>query len=567
MRWRAWAGALLEDDSAAQAPYQPVRFEPWLVAALVLFALVVRLLGIRMGLPFFHHWDEDYIAGSAKLMLANGNDVPSTYVYGAPLMRLTAMGYAVARALHLPVVALTDEVALRWISRVLSTVISTSGVVAAYLAGRWAFRRGTAALAAALLFAVAAELVWHARYGVTDASVAAFTMWTLAATAAYLRGRSVAAALLAVVAAGVTFAFKINGLLTALIPVGALALRAPLRLFGSMEIGEVKWRAALARTTLLGAVPAVFALFFFFNPHFLDRWSEALTSMTSVMDRYRLRGHLPPYHDRTPGLPHLAAALHYLAFQTLHTTWLLSGLLALVSVAGLVVGLARGNLLLLLGFLHAALLVVSIAFPYKAYLARMYLPAVPILCLGFGLGWDRIGSALRGRGLKIRPLIVAGAAVAALGAGPTYEAIQSARLGRDARAHALDLIAARARRQGPVTVAMTPSVAGAGAIGIHPNIGKELTRDGVRFLMEVSSPETASASGADYILIASFHVVVRHQTYREQWPFRSVPGYQPVAELPYNIYEHRLEIAPWWNGRVATLVLARSDLAGRPAPR
>ena len=233
MRAWKWARALLDDEpGAAAAPYERVRGEGWLLLGLVLAALVIRFLGIRMGLPFFHHWDEDTVVGSAKHMLANGNDVPSNYFYGAPLMRLTAIGYGLARALNLLPLALTEDVALRWIARGLSTLIATSGVLAAYLAGRWTFGRGRAALGSALLFAVAAELVWHARYGVTDASVTALTMWTLAATAAYLRRRSVAAGLLALTAAGVTFAFKVNGLVTAGIPVGALLLRSPLRLFG-----------------------------------------------------------------------------------------------------------------------------------------------------------------------------------------------------------------------------------------------------------------------------------------------------------------------------------------------
>ena len=286
--------------------------------------------------------------------------------------------------------------------------------------------------------------------------------------------------------------------------------------------------------------------------------------MTYGINHYR-QGHLPPYHDRTPGLPHLGAALHYLAFQALHTRWLASGLLALVAVWGLVLGSVQRNLLVLLGVVHAALLVVSMAFPNKAYLARVYLPAVPILCLGFGAGWDRLWTWLRARRAPTRPLLIV--AVALLFAEPIHQSILTARLGKDARARALDFIAAQAHPQGPATVALTPSVAGAGTIGGHPQIGKELVREGVRFLTEVADAATARGSGADYILVASFFIVVPHRPYLEQWPFRSVPGYRLVAEFPYNPYEHRLEIAPYWNGRVAALVLARSDLDERPTAR
>lgn len=524
---------------------------------LVLFALLVRLLGIRMGLPFFHHWDEVYIAGSARQMIAAGNDIPTTYVYGAPLMRLTVFGYHLAQALNLPVIRLNDEVALRWISRAIATLISTSAVFAAYLAARWSFRRGPAALAAALLFAVAAELVWHARYGVTDAGVAALTMWTLAATAAYLRHRSLATALLALLAAGLAFAFKINGLLALVLPAGALLARSPLRLVGSIEIGKVGWRRALSRATLVAAVPLVFVVFFFFNPHFIDRWSQALANLTAeLVDHYRVRGHIPPYHYREAGLPHLGAALHYLAFQSLHTQWLASGLMALFAVLGIALAAVRGNLLVVLGAAHAALLVLSIAWPNRAYLARMYLGALPVLCLGFGFAWDRLGAWARGRGLPVR--LAALLATALLLVAPVHEAVMAARLRVDARARALDFIAAQARQRGPVTVAATPTVAGAGAIGVHPGIRSELSREGVRFLPEVPSAAAAAASGADYLVVASHYVIVRGQPYQELWPFQSVPGYRTVASFPYSRYEHRLEIAPWWDGRVATVVLARA---------
>src|ERR1019366_4256601 len=225
-----------------------------LVSGVVLLGLVVRLLGIRMGLPFHHHWDEGWIADSAAEMLRQGSDVPRSYQYGAPLIRLTEFAFLAARGRLAPVELTPDDaqVALYVMARVITAVIASSGTVAVYWAG-WcsepsrprAFRVG---LASALMYATAWELVLHSRYGVTDACLVGLTAWTLAFAAAYARTRRLAWALASVVAAGLTTAFKVPGVVTAIVPIAALLAVRP----RSSRRG-----ALLSRLLLLAAVPIV----------------------------------------------------------------------------------------------------------------------------------------------------------------------------------------------------------------------------------------------------------------------------------------------------------------------
>src|SRR5450631_1485868 len=154
-----------------------------LLVAIVAFGAVVRVLGLRLGLPFTHHWDEGWIANSVSHMLVTQTPVPESYQYGAPLMMLGVGVYELfTRFVH--DVSPTDGVTIRLMVRGVSVAVSSSGIVAVYLAARWsdwdARRSAWAAPLAAVMYAGASELVTHARYAVTDACLVGLTAWTLA---------------------------------------------------------------------------------------------------------------------------------------------------------------------------------------------------------------------------------------------------------------------------------------------------------------------------------------------------------------------------------------------------
>jgi hypothetical protein len=554
-RLRAWSSALAGDEP--QAPHQPVPHELWWLAGIVVLSLVVRFLGLRLGLPYFHHWDEVLVTSSARSMLERGDDLPSNYYYGAPVMRLTALAWKAATALRLPApwtAPFADEVALRWVGRPVVATIAASGTVATYLAGRFALRRGVDALLAALAYATASELVWHARYLVTDASVVALTAWTLAFSAAYFGRRTLLLGAVAVLLAGLTFSFKLTGLATVLLPAGVLALRPARGLVREGDLPE-PWLSVANRVLLVACVPAVVLVFLRLNPHVRDQWRVAFDQFEGIARHYR-EGHVKPFAERDAGLPHVLSALGFLATQSFSTSTLGSLAWFVPAVIGVGLAVRRGNVPVMLALVHAAGVVFAMAWPNRAYLTRMYLPAMPVLCLGFGL----IAGSLSAR-MKAVPRRVLLAALSLALAGPALaQSIACHRGAVDPRVRAVSEIAARSGGR-TVTVALSPGVVGRLALGGHPGVVRWLERPEVTFVRDAPTAEAAAASGADFVISATYRDLAKIWPYEEQWSFREVPGYVVVAEFGSNPYEERYDLQPTWDGHVTALVLER---VGRP---
>ncbi len=206
------------------------------LCCIVVFGATLRLLGISFGLPYHHHWDEWWIADSVVGMLRRHDDVPASYQYGEPLMRLSEFAFLLARWVRptaATVTSVDSQTTVYLAARIVTALVSSTGIAAIYLAAQrsrtWFWASTGRSLSASLLYAVGSELVLHSRYAVTDACLVALTAWTLAFAAMYLAWQSIACGLLSVFAAGVTFAFKMPGIMTSLVPVlatGTLYVRA-----------------------------------------------------------------------------------------------------------------------------------------------------------------------------------------------------------------------------------------------------------------------------------------------------------------------------------------------------
>lgn len=525
------------------------------VGGLVLLALGLRLLGIRLGLPFVHHWDEVWIAQGASSMLRHHDDVPTSYQYGAPLMRLTVLGYKVLALVSHRALSPNDEVLLRWVARVVSALISSSGVIGMYLAGRYATGdkafvegRSTRAqgLAAAFLYATASELVIHGRYGVTDATLAAMAAWALGLSALYVARGRLYQGVLALLAAGIGFAFKIPGLPIALIPFLALALRPP-----------AKGPRAVYRLLLVGAVPIVGLCFLALNPHVIDQWQHALRDITARIAQTK-NGGFPAFLLRKPGLPHLASALWALCTVMWSRNLVVGLVIAAVALFGLFVGCSERRLTVWIGVVYAAAAALEMALPNRTFLVRNYLIVTPVLALGFGLGFSALWARLAAR--LERPPVVAAlmlAPLVAFGGLRTWQAVENQRKSVDPRMRAMDFIE-RARGGRNVTVAFTPSVVGSDAIGARRGSRRDLLRPGVTILpREVRTAKEAAASDADYVVTASYRVREKYYPYVPQWFFQSVPGYKVLDRVEPNPYEHNFNVTTTWDGRVAVVVLGK----------
>lgn len=534
-----------------------------LLAAILGLGLGVRLLGIRMGLPFHHHWDEGWIVDSAADMLRHGNDVPRSYQHGEPLMRLTELTFLALRGLRPPFDLTTEDaqVTLFLIARVLSAAITSSGVVAIYATARLSEpsrpRAARVALASALMYGVAWEFVLHSRYGMADACVVGLIAWILASSAAYAATRNLVWAAASIILVGVAGAFKLPGSLTLVMPIATLlAVRPP-----SSRGGRL-----LYRLLLVAAVPIVLGEYVFFNPHVIDRAGDAARDIVGRMKQTHDGGASAVYL-RQPGLPHLASALWAIATHFLHRTVVLSLVMTAVTLKGLVFALKQKRTMVAVALLYAVALVLSVALPNRVLWIRYYIGVIPCMSLGFGYGVVRLVEDMRVR-FATRPgrRVMATAAIVvatglALVVAPLGYAMAAEKMQPDTRTQAIDWIAAHAPAGGATQVALTPNVFGKGAQGNYPGLNELEARPNLRFAP--SDLEACPASnGPDYIVDASYqdlHKADPSDVYAPLWLFETCPGYERVASFEPDPYEYDAVTQPNWVGRVSAVVLRRGD--------
>jgi hypothetical protein len=525
-----------------------------LVTALVAFGVALRVLGLRMGLPFQHHWDEAWIADSVIHMLVTETPVPETYQYGAPMMMLTVGVYEAFTRLVRDV-SPDDAVMIRMMARCVGVAVSSSGIAAVYLAVRWglddARRALRAAPLAALLFAAASELVTHGRYAVTDACLVSLTAWTLALTARYIRTQHVGWGFGAVLAAGVTFAFKVTALPTAAVPLAAIVL-----VRGQLPVSA---RPLPYRLLLAGAVPIVLATFFALNP-MCAHVDHVLDAVRDIIGRFLQTrfGGFPEYQRREEGLPHLEAAVWAVASLAFHRTPAVSLLLAVTGLAGLASAVRRGSLTFAIAAGHAALALVALS-SNRAFLFRNYLVAAPALCMGFGVGVCNLLALSRrllgARARWVTPAVATALAVA-LVAMPVRDAIACQRLSVDPRQRALQWIAERS--PAGARVAFTPSIVGEPATGrpVDGAAWKIVPPKITHFDVSTCAEVQAAHPAPDYVLTASTQDGEDLVVWEERWFFQSCPGFVEVARFEPNPYEHNFAVTPAWNGRAISIVLA-----------
>jgi 4-amino-4-deoxy-L-arabinose transferase-like glycosyltransferase len=522
----------------------------------------MRVLGVRLGLPYFHHWDEGWIVDNTRSILQTPDLKPSSYQYGAPMSLLCAGIFRVIQWAQ-PKLLLdpADQILGRWLARGVTVVISASGAAAVYIAARHAIlgddRGRVRGVWAAILYATAAELVSHGRYGVTDANLAALVAWSLACAAVFLQTGSLGWATGTLLFAGLATSFKLTALPALGIPALAFALRPPLpprRLLG----------VALDRLLLMAVVPVGVAIFLLLNTHVASNWREALNDITARVNQ-TVTGGVSPNLVRKPGWDHLSTVLAAFGLYGFHH-WEAASLLAATGGAvGLAIGMRERSRFCAVAAIHAVVALLSVTMTSRSYLFRNYLVSLPALCIGFGIFAERLGALARTwvpeRGRLVTRICLAAAFAIVYLAVPFAQAVETQRLSKDARIRAVDWIARQPHDHSPVTVAANHQIVGDGE-GLNDKVRSALAHQGIRFLADVESATDAAASHADYV------VCVSHATadFGHVWNFSEVPGYGEVARFEANPYEHNREITPTWAGFYDTVVLRRGADASRNDP-
>lgn len=530
------------------------------------FGLALRLLGISFGLPYHHHWDEPWIADSVAGMLQRHDDVPASYQYGEPLMRLAELVFGAIRwANHRggDITPVDTQTTIYLSARVATALVSSTGTLAVYLAIRRS-RGGTgtsalSALAGSLLYAVAWEFVLQSRYAVTDACLVAMTAWTLAFTAIYLTRRTIGWGVLATLGAGLTCAFKIPGIVTSSLP-----LLASLLLF--LRAHRVGQRRRAYGILLLATIPIVAMIYTILNPHILDHTSDALRDLT-VRYRQTRDGGFSSCYLRDPGLSHLMSAVGAIVTQFTSSNRVIATAISAVSAWGIACSLWRRDRFTAISSAYAVVLVLSVAIPNHAFLFRNYLVVIPVMCVGFGSGVAHLTSMLRLRLRGTSRLLalsgVGAVAAAALVALPVSDAMGAQRLHQDPRVLALNLVAAQTRGDARARVAITPNVFGAkDVLAGYEELQKLAEPAGLNLLAKEVDACPSPANGPTYVIDATYRNMHRApwtDPWQELWLFKECPGYHQVAAFDSSPFEADLQAYPTWPGRVSAIVLRRND--------
>lgn len=164
---------------------------PLLLALLLLLALVLRIWGIRFGLPYLYHYDEHFYVNTAlKLGAGVLNNPPYAatglsnilFVEYAAYFVVGKLSGAFANATEFEAVFRSDPTVFYLLARLTTAFLGTATVLVVYWLGVRSTRR-TTGLVAALLLSASLLHVRDSHYAVPDVAMSFFVL--LASTLAY----------------------------------------------------------------------------------------------------------------------------------------------------------------------------------------------------------------------------------------------------------------------------------------------------------------------------------------------------------------------------------------------
>jgi 4-amino-4-deoxy-L-arabinose transferase-like glycosyltransferase len=165
--------------------------EPWMLAlaAILLGALVLRLWGIKYGLPFGYQIDEERVYVRKAVRMLDAGSLNPHYMHNPPLLTylleaIFAVRYGGSEA-HRLVGDVPDRTGLFLTARVVTALIGTLAVWLIFVAARRFFDRRTG-LVAALLMAVAFLPIFYSHVALNNVPATAAATASLIGTAAIL---------------------------------------------------------------------------------------------------------------------------------------------------------------------------------------------------------------------------------------------------------------------------------------------------------------------------------------------------------------------------------------------
>jgi 4-amino-4-deoxy-L-arabinose transferase-like glycosyltransferase len=330
---------------------------PLAIGAVLVVALLLRLWGIKSGLPYVYDTDEDqhFVPHAISLLAHSGNpnyfDNPPAYTYLLAIAFEIWFGGrgAVSHALAVN----PTEVWL--LARVVTALLGVLAVWLLYVFAARLFDRRVALLAAALM-AVAFLPVFYSKLALNDVPTLVGIEVALWAAAAILAGAGRRYYVIAGLALGVAAATKYTGGIVILPLAAAIVLR------------ERADRLALARAAAITAVCAAVA-FVVCDPY-------SLLAFSSFKGGIAHQGTESAAASGKLGLTHGSGVLYYLWTATWGVGWVP----AIAALAGLACLWLRARRLLLV---FAPMLVAYLFFMgiQGRYFGRWLMPIVPLICV------------------------------------------------------------------------------------------------------------------------------------------------------------------------------------------
>ena len=338
---------------------------------IILFAFVVRLIGLRFGFPYLFHPDEPIAVKRALLFFRDGLnprwfEMPSFYLY---LLHFSYWIYYQAGLLtgasavlpHLQPV----KVPFYFIGRLWSALLGTGTVWLVFLTGKKLFS-GRAAIGAGFLVAVLPLHLLHSHYATVDVPVTFLITLSFFFSASLLGQRSLKYYLLAGGAAGLSAATKYNGIFTLFPLLAAHFLRE--------RGGEKGMFRRIGDPYLFFGLGAGALVFLLATPYSVIELSRFLQDLSTQSQYLINTGHGPIFIATRPGaLYHLLYTLYYAGGAVF---WVMA-------VAGLIYALRRRQ--------NADWLILSWVVPYFILISipvvkfsRFLIPMLPFLSLWAG---------------------------------------------------------------------------------------------------------------------------------------------------------------------------------------
>ncbi|HWL66562.1 MAG TPA: glycosyltransferase family 39 protein [Actinomycetota bacterium] len=374
-------------------PQARVRPAHLALAAILLVALALRVIGSRHGLPVIYNPDEYWhYAWVAINFFETGYDPgyffnPPAFSYLLHVVFWIALGGGANAQETLS----THPETVFFVARLTVAALGTLGVWLVYLTGARLFDRGVGLIAAAIL-AVGPLPVYQSHLAVNDVPMLVPVALSLFGSAGVLRKGRASDYVIAGIGLGLAAATKYTAGIV-LIPLLAAAI-VRLRADGKIAIG----RAALGIAVSIGA-------FFVANPY-------ALFNFSTFWEQFGGLPTTPSEGSRKLGEPETSGIRYYL--WTL--TWGLGWIPALAALAGAVMLIRRDKRAATL-LLPAPILFILFTGSLLRYFGRYLLPVFPMVVLAAAFAMRHAISATIAKAPRARAVVVGIAVAALLGQG------------------------------------------------------------------------------------------------------------------------------------------------------